>query len=199
MPTLTPTFTETPSVTPSFTPTQFLGFNDAYVYESWASFEGTNFYFIVPGVKANYYGLVDGYPMTCESDVDEENLLVCFSEENLFGTDIKAFEFFADEALTIPVYEGEFSTYLDQPAPTEVSSGLIWPRADYTSADVTWGNTPPGCSERGINFSCEIEYRLYFDGACLVGMSCFDSCGFYYSVDTIKHKEGDWISWGPCW
>jgi hypothetical protein len=91
-------------------------------------------------------------------------------KEDLFGTDIKAFEFFADEEKTFLLYEGEFSTTLDKRPPTPVPNGLIWPRADYTADDITWGQTPPGCTTRGINLTCEIEYRRYSDNSCLVGI-----------------------------
>ena len=128
------TLTSTPSITPSITPTQFFGFDDALVYKALAYKDETLFYFIVPGVAESYYGTVDGSPMTCEPEQD--NLLVCRSEENLFGTDVKAFEFFADEAQTVLVYAGEFSTTLDQRPPTPTPDGIIWPRADFTTADI---------------------------------------------------------------
>jgi hypothetical protein len=198
-PSPTSTLTPTPSITPSITPTQFFGFEDALVYKALAYEDETLFYFIVPGVAASYYGTVDGFQMACEPDLGQENLLECRSEENLFGTDVKAFEFYADEAQTVLVYAGKFSTTLNQRPPTPAPDGTIWPRADFTAADINWGQTPSGCTARGINLSCEIEYRLYDDGSCLVGMSCFDSCGYYYSVNTIKDKTGDWIPWGPCW
>ena len=42
------------------------------------------------------------------------------------------------------------------------------------------------CLARGTNVTCEIEYRNY-SGQCLVGMTCFDACGKYYGVDTIRN------------
>jgi hypothetical protein len=194
-----PTFTLTPAATLSPTPTQFLGFEDATVYKAFAYYDETIFHFIVPRVESNYYGTVDGVPMTCEVEEDYVNALLCRAQADLFGTDVKRFEFFADEARTFLVYRDDFSTTLNVRPPTPTPSGFIWPRADYTTADITWGVTPPGCTERGVNLSCEIEYRKYADGSCLVGQSCWDSCGFYYSVDTIKDKTGSWESTGPCW
>jgi hypothetical protein len=194
-----PTFTFTPSMTLSPTPTEFLGFQDAKVYKAFAYYDETIFHFIVPSVESNYYGTVDGVPMTCELESGYENALLCRAQADLFGTDVKRFEFFTDQARTFLVHSGDFSTTLNVRPPTPTPSGFIWPRADYTAADVTWGVTPPGCTERGVNLSCEIEYRKYADGSCLVGQSCWDSCGFYYSVDTIKDKTGPWESTGPCW
>jgi len=181
------------------TPTKFFGFEDARVFQSYADITGTIFYFIVPGVAAPYYGTVDGYELTCEPDPNQENLLICRSEENLFGTNLKDFEFFADEDHTFLVYEGAFVTYLHIIPATPTPAGFIWPRADFSPADVAWGYTPPNCTERGVNLTCEIEYRLYEDNSCLVGMSCFDSCGHYYSVDTIKSRSGAYTFSGPCW
>ncbi len=201
-----PTLTFTLAATLSPTPTQFLGFEDARVYKAFAYYDETIFHFIVPNVANPYYGTVDGVPMTCEVDESYINALLCRANADLFGTDVKHFEFFADEARTFLVYRGDFSTTLNKKPPTAVpmftptsSTGLIWPRADYTDADVTWSPKPSGCAERGVNLTCEIEYRKYDDGSCLVGQSCWDSCGFYYSVDTIKDKTGNWEPSGPCW
>jgi hypothetical protein len=191
--------TSTATITPTMTPTQFYGFEDARVFQSYVDYSGTTFYFIVPGVAAPYYGTVDGYDLTCESDPNQENLLICRAEESLFGTNLKDFEFFTDEDHTFLVYEGAFVTYLHIIPATPTPAGFIWPRADFSPADVAWGYTPPDCKERGVNLTCEIEYRLYEDNSCLVGMSCFDSCGHYYSVDTIKSRSGDFTFSGPCW
>jgi len=73
--------------------------------------------------------------------------------------------------------------------------GMIWPRATFTEWDITWGTY---CSERGVNVSCETEYRDY-GGVCAVGMTCYDSCGFYYSVDTIQYYDGPYSFSGPCY
>jgi len=191
--------TSTATITPTITPTKFFGFEDARVYQSYADATETIFYFIVPGVDAPYYGTVDGFNLTCEPDPNQENLLICRSDNNLFGTNRKDFEFFADQDHTFLVYEGSFATYLHLVVATPTPPGFIWPRADFSPADITWGYTPANCPVRGINLTCEIEYRRYADNSCLVGMSCFDSCGFYYSVDTIKNKSGSYSFSGPCW
>jgi cytoskeletal protein RodZ len=74
-------------------------------------------------------------------------------------------------------------------------AGMLWPRATFTQNDITWGTY---CSERGQNVSCETEYRNY-SGVCTVGMTCYDSCGFYYSVDTIRYYGGPYTFTGPCY
>jgi hypothetical protein len=74
---------------------------------------------------------------------------------------------------------------------------MIWPKATFTQWDVWWGGDE-WCPERGTNVTCEIEYRNY-SGQCLVGMSCFDACGKYYGVDTIKYGTGSYTFSGPCY
>ncbi|MGB4595921.1 MAG: hypothetical protein WBI14_08455 [Anaerolineaceae bacterium] len=73
--------------------------------------------------------------------------------------------------------------------------GMLWPRATFTANDITWGTW---CPDRGQNVSCETEYRNY-GGVCTVGMTCYDSCGFYYSVDTIRYYTGPYSFSGPCY
>lgn len=195
----TPTNTLIATIAPAILPTQFMGFDQSRVFKAFAYVDETIFYFIVPGVAASYYGTVDGFDLACEPDPEQVNLLVCRAEEDLFGTDWKSFEFFADEEKTYLVYAGEFSTTLDQIPPTPTPAGFIWPRANFTADDITWGSTPAGCTTRGIGLNCETEYREYSDGECVVGMSCYDSCGYYYSVNTIDGKTGPWVGRGPCW
>lgn len=199
--TLAPTATKalTNTSAPTFTPTTFTGFNDARVYRAFASGDGTTIYLIVPGVDASYYGSVDGSDIFCETDPDQVNLLVCNSDTNLFGTDIKNFKFYTDAERTFLVYERAFSTSLDQLIPTSTPVGFIWPRADFSDADISWAKTPPDCPVRGLNLTCETEYRRYDDNSCRVGMTCYDSCGYYYSVDTIKARPGEYKFSGPCW
>mgnify|MGYP003594232551 FL=1 len=90
------------------------------------------------------------------------------------------------------------------PAPTETptltptwfpSPYLQWPRATFTAADVSWGEW---CPARGENVTCEFEYRNY-SGRCLVGWTCYDACGLYYAVDTIKDASGPFTFSGPCY
>jgi len=199
--TLAPPAAKTPTYTlePIITATAFTGFNNAYVYRAFAKNDGTIMYFIVPGVDATYYGTADGVDIICEPDPNQVNLLVCTTDKNLFGTDIKDFKFFADSEKTFLVHEESFSTLLDQIIPTSTPVGFIWPRADFSDEDVSWAKTPPNCPVRGIGLNCEIEYRQYDDNSCRVGMTCYDSCGYYYSVDTIKARPGEFRFSGPCW
>lgn len=79
--------------------------------------------------------------------------------------------------------------------PSQVTvNGLIWPRANFTEANVSWRRT--ACATPGRNLSCEIEYRKDSAG-CYVGMSCYDDCGWYYSVNTIPAGVEEFSA--PCY
>lgn len=80
--------------------------------------------------------------------------------------------------------------------PSQVTvNGLIWPRAHFTEANVSWRST--GCATPGRNLSCEMEYRKDSSGGCYVGASCYDDCGWYYSVNTIPAGVEEFSA--PCY
>ena len=102
------------------------------------------------------------------------------------------------------------STSTQTPTPTETATPtptltptwqpnpyMIWPRATFSQWDVWWSGEN-WCPDRGMNVTCETEYRNY-GGECLVGMSCFDACGKYYGVDTIRNGIGPYTFSGPCY
>jgi hypothetical protein len=96
--------------------------------------------------------------------------------------------------------ETPLPTETPTPEPTQTPTwgpipGMIWPRATFGPGDVYWGQW---CPSRGMNVTCETEYRDY-GGICTVGMTCYDDCGFYYSVDTIKGHTGPYTFTGPCY
>ena len=72
--------------------------------------------------------------------------------------------------------------------------GLIWPRASFSDADISWRSGT--CADEGKNLSCEIEYRKD-SSKCYVGMSCWDACGWYYSVNKIPSGVTEYS--GPCY
>ena len=74
------------------------------------------------------------------------------------------------------------------------SGGLIWPRASFSDGDVSW--RAGTCAQEGENLTCEIEYRKD-SSKCYVGMSCWDACGWYYSVNTIPAGVTEYS--GPCY
>lgn len=98
-------------------------------------------------------------------------------------------------------------TCTPSPSPTETPTetpekwvppaNLEWPRAHFGPQHVRW-RSGYYCAEEGVGLSCETEYRRDYRG-CYVGMSCFDACGWYYSVDTIPSDVGPEMGSGPCW
>jgi len=76
----------------------------------------------------------------------------------------------------------------------ELTARLIWPRAWFSPADVTWRNYT--CPLEGERLSCEFEYRKDGQG-CYVGATCYDACGWFYSVDTIPPDVEEFSA--PCW
>ena len=94
-------------------------------------------------------------------------------------------------------------TQTDTPVPTETLTPtwqpnpyMHWPQADFSQHDIWWGGDA-WCPSRGENVTCETEYRQYSNG-CFVGMTCYDACGKYYGVDTIKYGIGDYYFTSPC-
>ena len=82
--------------------------------------------------------------------------------------------------------------------PTETPNygGLIWPRAIYSESNITWRQGY--CAHPGRDLGCEIEYRRDSQG-CYVGMTCYDVCGWYYSINTIPAGVGPEYGSVPCW
>jgi hypothetical protein len=86
-------------------------------------------------------------------------------------------------------------TPTETPTPTpELTARLIWPRAWFSPADVVWRNFT--CPLEGESLSCEFEYRKDSQG-CYVGATCYDACGWFYSVNTIPPGVEEFS--GPCW
>lgn len=77
----------------------------------------------------------------------------------------------------------------------ELTARLIWPRAFFGPADVTWRDF--SCPQEGQRLSCEFEYRKDEHRNCYVGGTCYDACGWFYSVDTIPSGVEEYS--GPCY
>lgn len=89
------------------------------------------------------------------------------------------------------------ATFTATATPTlELTARLIWPRANFGPGNVTW-STDNNCPLRGERLSCETEYRKDGRGGCFVGMTCYDACGWFYSVNTIPPGVEEFSQ--PCW
>lgn len=78
-----------------------------------------------------------------------------------------------------------------------LTARLIWPRANFGPQHVTWRSE--SCPQEGNNLSCEVEYRTDEHLNCYVGMTCYDACGWFYSVNTIPDHVGPNYGSSPCW
>lgn len=76
----------------------------------------------------------------------------------------------------------------------ELTARLIWPRARFGPGDVSWRGY--SCPQEGQNLSCEFEYRKDSQN-CYVGATCYDACGWFYSVNTIPPGVEEFS--GPCY
>lgn len=195
--TSTPGKTATPTIALTNTPTLIPGLSEIELYSAWNRGNQTVFSFILPGIDIPLFGKVDDYLMQCEPSDQYNGDLLCVTDNYIFGVEKSYFEFFVDEAMQIIVYEGEFTTGLVEKKPTPPMMGLIWPKAVFTDADILFAGAETWCPLRGQNISCETEYRNY-EGVCLVGHTCYDACGWYYSVDTIKSRQGPYTFSEPC-
>jgi len=75
-----------------------------------------------------------------------------------------------------------------------LTARLIWPRAKFGPEHVTWRTS--SCPTEGNRLSCEFEYRKD-DFGCYVGGTCYDDCGWFYSITTIPPGVTEFSS--PCW
>lgn len=84
----------------------------------------------------------------------------------------------------------------DEATPVPYYGIPILPRASFHHGHIA--KRQSFCAEEGVNLSCESEYRRDSRG-CYVGMTCYDACGWYYSVNTIPDDVGAEYGSGPCW
>ncbi len=96
------------------------------------------------------------------------------------------------------------STVTPSETPTEtvtptlaLTARLIWPRANFGPEHVSW--RLESCPQEGNKLSCEIEYRTDENNNCYVGMTCYDACGWFYSVNTIPDHVGPEYASKSCW
>ncbi len=98
------------------------------------------------------------------------------------------------------------STRTETPTPTQtptetvtptvaLTARLIWPRAKFGPEHVSWRDGT--CPQEGQKLSCVFEYRKDSSLNCYVGATCYDACGWFYSVNTIPPGVEEFS--GPCW
>lgn len=76
-----------------------------------------------------------------------------------------------------------------------LTARLIWPRAKFGPEHVSWRSGT--CPQEGQKISCVFEYRKDSSLNCYVGGTCYDACGWFYSINTIPPGVEEFS--GPCW
>ena len=163
--TITPSVTPAPTKTSTPTPS-FAGFSVAYAqYTNYGMLIG----FKIPGIKQSYRLKVNDVDYTCKLNEKAVNSLYCYGPQ--FGeNETVKLVFYPLTGNDTPLYEASYKVSLLVP-PT------IDPRILMTQA-------PGSCPARGVNVTCETEYRNNGKGGYCIVATCNDACGYYYSMDT---------------
>ncbi len=168
--TATPTLTFTPTATltviPSETPRpNFAGFKVDYA--ELVGF-GMTIRFLIPGNKQAFRLTVNGIDFQCTLNDQTPDRLYCSGKQFGQGQSLKLV-FLAPAGDNTPIFETTYKVALAKTATPD-------PRTLAAQAG-------PGCPQRGQNVRGEIEWRKYNGGYCVVA-TCFDACGYYYSLNT---------------
>ncbi len=175
--TLTPTATSTATPTPTLTITPFFGFERSsftgVVYDGGAM----KMIFTVPGVDQEYTLLVEGQQLSCAPSDQYENTLVCTGSEYdpTFGE--LACDFYTGDGKTL-LYSSVFTH--SAPAPS-VPENPPWA--------ISWSGSN-SCVGTRETVSCETEWRTFDATKCFIA-SCYNACGYYYSINTCKGLTGE--------
>ncbi len=167
----TASFTVTPSVTPTATETStptpsFAGFSVTYAQYT---YYGMLMGFKIPGIKENYRLKVNDVDYKCELNDKAPDSLYCYGPQ--FGqNETVKLVFYPLTGDDTPLFEVSYKVSLLVP-PT------VDPRILMTQA-------PGSCPARGVNVTCETEYRNDGKGGFCIVATCNDACGYYYSMDT---------------
>lgn len=174
-PTLTKTPTQTATATATFTPspTPFTGFEQSQLNNHEARSDYYLFVFRVPGIGRNYFAKIENQPFQCKFDEKYPDVLACVGDYFEFTKDYIKVAFYEDETAAELVYENSYFSGPTKPAYTIVYAG-----------PETW------CPARGEGLNCETEYREY-DGEGCVASTCYDDCGYYYSIDTCPYTSDE--------
>ncbi|MBN2048626.1 MAG: hypothetical protein JW750_12345 [Anaerolineaceae bacterium] len=167
--TATPTLVPTETNTPTPSPTPFTGFENSSI-NSWEQKHG-NYYlfqFVVPEVSMSYYAIIEGNPFECEFDPNYPDRLFCLGDFIDYNKEYIDVAFFEDDLMSQLAFEQPY--FLKRVV-------LTYNQEPIQGDPTTW------CPQRGENVTCETEYRSYQGEECIV-QTCFDACGYYYSVHT---------------
>jgi len=170
--TLPPTATSAPTITPlptmTFTPTvtvtQGAEFGAATIKSIGPHKMGMMLTLEVPGLNHLYKLKILDKLYTCSAVAQYPDRMYCYGP--LFETGQYQEIAFLEPDSDVEAFRGSFLV-------PNLNSPTSMPAGDPR----TW------CPERGQNVTCEVECRIGPNGPCIVA-TCFDACGYYYSVHT---------------
>lgn len=165
--TITETVTIAPSLTllPTYTVTVGPDFALLKVKSVSVTSSGLLLRLYLPGVNQAYPIRVEGRPYDCVLDKKYPDYLFCH------GPMFKTGEYIPLEVLSINGGDLLFTTYF-----------AVSKEALYTATPV--GTNRTWCPLRGTNVTCETENRTNELGNPCIVSTCFDACGYYYSINT---------------
>jgi hypothetical protein len=171
VPSLTPTATTSPSptltATASFTPTPMIFFDGFRLNAAQKKPYGFLLIFILPGVVNPIQVSVDGKRFNCQVDIKLPDKLICTGPE-LWTEKEMPVVFYGPDDIT-PIYKSV--VFISNKTINNYPEGINWNL----------------CPNRATNVTCETENRVRFDPPCVVS-TCFDACGYFYSIDTCKNS-----------
>ena len=175
-PTLTATFTatvqpsETPTPTASQTPeptaTPGPDFSMVKVIGVTQNVNGVLLVIQFPNIQQAYALTLDNVNYVCSLAGDVPDRLFC-------------------NGLKKPSADKEIPVKLTDPNTNTVVFESTWTISSaYIPTDVPIGDANTWCPDRGKDVKCEYECRLDDSGTACMIASCYDACGYYFSVDS---------------
>ena len=122
----------------------------------------------LPGVTQAYPVRVDGKNYECTLDAKYPDNMFCR------GPMFKTGELVSIEVLPVDSNVPLYATYF------AVSNEALY-TATAVGSNRTW------CPQRGTNVTCETENRVDDTGSACIVSTCFDACGYYYSIETCVY------------
>ena len=169
-PTATETLAASPTLTslPTFTVTVGPDFSQIKVVSVSVTASGILLRLSLPGVTQAYPVRVDGKNYECTLDAKYPDNMFCK------GPMFKTGELVSIEVLPVDSNVPLYATYF------AVSNEALY-TATAVGSNRTW------CPQRGTNVTCETENRVDDTGSACIVSTCFDACGYYYSIDTCVY------------
>lgn len=161
LPTMTATVTLTPTPAVDFSALKISSMAHTYTDSMWVMFTA-------PGLSDHYTIHINKVAYFCEAVEKVADTLVCAGQRLSYEKYVSVDVYSVDNSEE-PVYATKMNLLSGPEAtPTQVGAAQTW------------------CPLRGTNVTCETEHRYEPDGTPCEVTSCFDACGYYYSIHTCS-------------